>query len=157
MPTHHEDRIKALEQVAEALANLAPSVTGLDQLHSDTVSNLAWHLKTRFSKNGHSLTYTDHNPIGKPVVTVENYMKWYGLWLVMPDGYVVEVAFPDEGRYDTLGPPYLDHAPNPKHVMAWCARMSYRLDERALEMMIGRWAREYDNWPGTDNPCETVG
>jgi hypothetical protein len=99
------------------------------------------------SKRGMPLLY-DREPWSKPVVTVENYCKWYELYVVHPDWRVEAVPFPDEGvedyrLYDTLGPPYLDHAPNPRHVARWAARNGYYFDDQAEEMMIGRWEIEY--------------
>jgi hypothetical protein len=90
-----------------------------------------------------------HEPWTKPIVTIENYCKWYDLYLVHPDGRVEAVPFPEE-RIE--GAPYLDHAPNPSHVLHWAERMGYHLHEESEEMMIGRWEIEYHDrerypWP----------
>lgn len=83
-----------------------------------------------------------------PVVTVEAYCKWYCLWVRFKDR-VEEAEFPDEGEYKTLGSPYLDHAPNPRHVVRWAKRMGYVIDDLALELIVGRWeleaGRRYDD------------
>ena len=39
------------------------------------------------SERGHTLVYWSP-PSEVPVLTVENYVKWYGLYLVHPDGRV---------------------------------------------------------------------
>lgn len=76
----------------------------------------------------------------RPVVTVEAYTKWYGLYVVRPDAQVEEVPFP---THETLTP-YIDHVPNPAVVEAWAEANGYEVDEMALEMMIGRWQRAPD-------------
>lgn len=81
------------------------------------------------------------------VVTVEAAEKWYGLILARRDvsGWLAGVhEFPDEGRYEVLGSPYVDHVPNPAHVLVWAKRMGYHLDTRALEVMLGRWVLDAD-------------
>lgn len=80
----------------------------------------------------------------EPVVTVELSVKWYSLFVVSPGpgGGVKEVPFPDMGDYDLFGSSYVDHVPNPRHVMRWAAQEGYYVDELALELMIGRWELE---------------
>lgn len=99
------------------------------------------------SPNGHPLVYQESSIgwQGTPVVTVELYIKWYGVYVVSAptDGSRVQrVSFPDMGSYETLGSPYVDHAPNPRHVCAWAEQMGYVVDDLSLEMMIGRWELE---------------
>lgn len=88
---------------------------------------------------GHELVLTDHG--GGPTLTVELYVKWYTLWLVKGHE-VTEVEFPDMGNYEKLGSPYLDHAPNPRHVCAWAEKNGFEIDHLALELMVGRWELE---------------
>lgn len=79
------------------------------------------------------------------IVKVPFESKWYGLDIHRPNGEVDEVEFPDMEDYDRLGPPYLDHAPNPRHVYRWALSKGYRIDPLSLELIIGRWEIEYGN------------
>jgi len=106
---------------------------------------------TYLSRRGHPLVYAGA-PQARPVLTVENYPKWYGLELVRPDGSVEDVSF--EGLCDlaySLGvSPYVDHVPNAELVPALAASMGWSLDACSYEMMVGRWeiealaSRKYD-------------
>lgn len=97
-------------------------------------------------------------------VSVDLSDKWYGLSLSVPEGETLpeevrtqiiwgssglyHVAFPDEvdasfgGYYGRHGSPFVDHAPNPRHVMAWAKRHGFRVHRISLELMIGRWELE---------------
>lgn len=77
------------------------------------------------------------------VLTVENYGKWYGLYLIEPNNEVKEVKFDKLQEYCGKQSPYLDHAPNPTAVKKWCEAEGWYLDPQAEEMMIGRWEQEY--------------
>ena len=98
-----------------------------------------------FSKRGHPLVWATHPPLGVIAVTVENYMKWYGLHLIHPDGRVDEIPFPSDLKYgDSTNTSHCcDHAPNPMWVQRFCHDKGYLLDLQALEMIIGRWEIEY--------------
>lgn len=87
-------------------------------------------------------------PVFMPTLTVENYCKWYRLYLVHPDGRVAPVDFPEwaEGVDDGQAA-YVDHVPNPNAVVAWANRSGYAVDSQSHEMMVGRWEMEVmDNW-----------
>ena len=76
----------------------------------------------------------------RPTITVENYIKWYSLWLRMPDGTAQALAFPEIlARADSA---YRDHVPNPMHVALYARERGYDIEETALEIMIGRWVLE---------------
>lgn len=76
----------------------------------------------------------------RPVLTVENYCKWYTLWLVGTDGSVTEVEFPDPpGFQDSY---CHDHVPNPEAVALFANQQDYDVDDQSMEMIIGRWERE---------------
>jgi hypothetical protein len=81
-----------------------------------------------------------------PTVTVEMYVKWYSFFVVRV-GYdevvVEEVPFPDDEFCEAGESPYCDHAPNPVVVARWAKSKGYLIDDAAIEMMIGRWEREY--------------
>lgn len=73
-----------------------------------------------------------------PVLTVENYTKWYVLYLVHPDNRVEQVSF-DQLNDFTDKSPYTDHAPNPVAVERLAAARGWNIAERAMECIIGRW------------------
>lgn len=78
-------------------------------------------------------------------LTVEDYEKWYCLYLVHLDGRVERVDF------DVLHPfteksPYVDHVPNPAAVERLAAARGWHIAERAMETMVGRWVAEAQGW-----------
>jgi hypothetical protein len=91
------------------------------------------------SDRGFTLLWTQA-PKEVPVLTVEIYLKWYGLYLIHPDGKVTSVSYreleevcrPGERACD-------DHDPHPGVVARWAAAKGYHLDDRAFELMVGRW------------------
>lgn len=95
------------------------------------------------SKQSHFLVYVGVEP-GRPVLTVENYPKWYGFQVVMPDGTVREESF---GLLDDLATsrgvsPHVDHVPNAELVPALAEKIGWILDFCSYEMMVGRWVSE---------------
>jgi hypothetical protein len=91
----------------------------------------------RFSSRRLPLVCVDDN-VEVPILTVENYCKWYDLQIVHPDGRVEAVPFPDDGQ----GTPYVDHVPNPHAVARYADRCGYHIDLQAFEMIVGRWQLE---------------
>lgn len=98
------------------------------------------------SKRGHQLIFYGV-PQSSPVLTIENYPKWYGLELVMPDGTVEEVGFEElQALADERGTyPYVDHVPDPTLVSALAERRGWMLDTVSYEVMVGRWESEVVN------------
>jgi len=80
-------------------------------------------------------------PCHEPVVTMRNASKWYGLVVVYPDGKTVEHDFGQLEPF-TEHSAYRDHVPNPAAVQRWADSGGYLVDQRALEMMLGRWLIE---------------
>ena len=102
--------------------------------------------RTYFSPRGMPLVFHSILETGDtPVLTVENYCKWYQLFVVDVDGSVTPVDFPD-GVVDARAgeSAFCDHVPAP----VACQRMAVRLgclwDEDSLDMISGRWAREVE-------------
>lgn len=86
-------------------------------------------------------------PLDKPVLTLENYTKWYHVFLVMPTG-VVEVVDPgaewaanDKLRFHGI----VDHLFHPQLLIQLAKDLDVYTDERALECAGGRWLRENDD------------
>lgn len=84
------------------------------------------------------------------VVTCENYLKWYGLDVVCPDGVVrkLDAAHPDFHRIDdeveraAVYPCWHDHTFHPGYVREIAEKLGFAVDEQAIDMIAGRWAVE---------------
>lgn len=75
-----------------------------------------------------------------PVVTVENYCKWYALQVVMPSGAIVEYDFE---QLEPYAENYVsDHVPSPLAVVRWARAMGFEVHAESLEMILGRWLLE---------------
>jgi len=102
-----------------------------------------------FSDRGIPLVYTGKTP-KVAVVTCENYLKWYGLDVVCPDGVVRKLhdAHPDFNCIDqeveraAVNPCWCDHTFHPGYVREIAEKLGFAVDEQALEMIAGRWAIE---------------
>jgi len=125
------------DRVTKYLRTMVSEVTAeFDRLSSPTKS--VWT-----SKRGHLLIFCG-DPESKPVLTAENYSKWYELFLVMPDGTVGEVGFGELHELaDERGvSPYVDHVPNPSLVSVLAERRGWSIDHVSYEVMVGRWEIE---------------
>lgn len=83
---------------------------------------------------------------GAPVLTVENYVKWYALFLIYPGDALAEIYFGrlSQTKYCRSGEtPFCDHVPNPVVTRRFAEANGFYMDENALEMIIGRWELEY--------------
>lgn len=83
----------------------------------------------------------------EPVLTVENYTKWYELFIVMPDRSVVAVEEYDHEMFDKTWPresTWGDHIPNPRWVLWLAAWKGWIVDERSLEIITGRWVIDHE-------------
>lgn len=105
------------------------------------------------SERGHTLVYWTP-PSSKPVLTVENYVKWYALHLVHPNGVVKTIPFPDTSPE---GSPFVDHVPNPVACQRLAAEKGWVWDENSLDMIWGRWRREVEECPEYDPDTRKVG
>lgn len=92
----------------------------------------------------------------KPVITIENYLKWYDLYIVFPDEHVeafqadpVRVALFDKVEtqiyHQYNESPHGDHVPNPRQLIILAHLMQCAFDDEAVEMVIGRWELEVKN------------
>jgi hypothetical protein len=78
------------------------------------------------------------------VLTVENYLKWYTLYLIQPDGSVEPVPFPEEG--------HTDHVPHPDAVAALAEEKGWIVCSESMEMIIGRYMQEVQHYEPEDLP-----
>lgn len=89
-----------------------------------------------------------------PVITVENYIKWYTLYVIHPDERVESLCYP--GFENHLDEPqgemgFHDHCPNPRAVCKMAERLGYDVDEVSLDAITGRWHIEVENFDPNDN------
>lgn len=80
-----------------------------------------------------------------PVITVENYIKWYEPWLVLPDGSIRKVTFeemePHAVALDTFA--MGDHVFNPAVIARMAQENGWLVDTNAMDMIVGRWIQEH--------------
>lgn len=105
---------------------------------------MAHETRTYLSERGFPLLYVSE-PGSVPTLTLENYTKWYeGLYLVTPEGAVQKVAIEIvelvmDKHDDAL---WIDHVYHPRLLYRLAQHLGAELDERALEVAIGRWMLE---------------
>jgi hypothetical protein len=78
----------------------------------------------------------------RPLVTVENYYKWYDLWLVLAfENEVLPISFSNlEPTAALLGESAnCDHTPNPGVVVAYAVKRGWHVDPEAMKEMLERW------------------
>lgn len=91
-----------------------------------------------FSDRGFPLIYCG-SPLDVPVLTVENYCKWYQFYLAMPDGQVKQFYFEDDKFNDTT---WSNHTINPAYYKHICSKFGFHEDDQAYEIIVGRWEIE---------------
>lgn len=87
----------------------------------------------------------DQTPSDKPILTGENYDKWYDLYLLHPDGTVegVTKAYDmDDCKYET-GCTRIDHFYHPEIFNKMCGKHGWWIGQVAIEVAAGRWAINY--------------
>jgi hypothetical protein len=85
------------------------------------------------SDRGFPLVCQDAHPM-KAILTVENYCKWYCLYLITSWGSVESVDFPVDG--------YCDHVPYPAAVARMAEEHDWIVDDQSMEIMVGRYVLE---------------
>lgn len=102
-----------------------------------------------YSERGMPLVYWVKRPeycYTVPVLTVENYCKWYNLYLVMPNGRVQQINFTQlDDVCTTAESPWCDHVPNPVVVERLAEASGWHLCSESIDMIRGRWAAEVLN------------
>ncbi len=89
------------------------------------------------SPHGNSLIYAGEPPKEAGIATVENYIKWYGVYIVLPSGEVVVFDAPD-------GAELWDHCVTP-HTARAVRDAGYTWDEVSLDTAAGRYWREIES------------
>lgn len=85
-----------------------------------------------------------------PIITMENYCKWYDIYVVFPDGSVKTIDL-NKLDIETLGmekdgaSSILDHAFHPMLIQRVAQELCYVIDPVSFETIIGRWELEYHN------------
>jgi len=102
--------------------------------------------KLYYSNRGLPLVFCEKEiPVDTGVVTVENYLKWYTLQVVLKDGTVEELNFPEMEDKPEGEQCFVDHVPNPRAVEKMAHRLGLYIDPQSLDMMIGRWFFEVED------------
>lgn len=76
-----------------------------------------------------------------PIITVENYVKWYGLYLIHVNGEV-EIISPDIMDEINASDPVAirgDHCYHPRLLYRLASKLEARICPQSLEVVIGRW------------------
>ena len=116
----------------------------------DGVEAMPQNSRLYFSERGFPLIYWGPPPEGSGVLTVENYMKWYAIYAVMPDGTSRKVdhsEYADAERGKDGSHTWSDHIPNPHMLDKIAAHLKMDWDEDSYDMIVGRYQREVMNWP----------
>lgn len=86
-----------------------------------------------------------------PLITVENYMKWYSIYAIYPDGHVatVDTTMREDNEFERIfgESAYGDHVFNPWFVLYIAWLRGIEVCGSALEAIIGRWIMDHDNFP----------
>ena len=78
----------------------------------------------------------------KPILTIENYCKWYGLSAIYPDGTVKAISYDDYSELEEFGVLWYDHCLNPKMYQKIANHLGMYYCEQTLEIIIGRYCVE---------------
>lgn len=103
-------------------------------------------IRTYLSKRGFPLLFVQP-PLDVPVLTAENYDKWYELYLVQPDGSVTQVDSTAVLDVADKHPDarWVDHLYHPRLLYRLAKHLGAELDERLLEVATGRWIFESED------------
>jgi hypothetical protein len=99
--------------------------------------------RTYLSDRGIMLLYVGE-PVSVPILTLENYTKWYSVFMIMPDGTVEKIP----GNMIThilskhKDAEISDHCFHPRLLYRLAEYYKGELHERAAEVAAGRWMNE---------------
>lgn len=92
---------------------------------------------------------------GRPIITMENYCKWYGVQLLHPDGTVESIDHDDvlsKIERKVGGCLMGDHNFHPTLLVALGKEMNWAVDPLSLEMVTHRWAVEIEDADDSEYP-----
>ena len=83
----------------------------------------------------------------KPIITVENYIKWYHIFVIWPDGNVTKASFDIIEQINNHSTKTLicDHLFHPLLIEKYAEITDSLVDEVSLATITGRWMFEYYN------------
>lgn len=86
----------------------------------------------------------DPDEHGRPTVTMENYCKWYGVFILHADGSVTQVPIEDivEILDKAEGILMIDHCYHPQLLHEIAKKIGGVADSLSLEVTAGRWVIE---------------
>lgn len=105
--------------------------------------------KARFQSERGVPLVTQQTHDTKPMLTVENYDKWYDLYIITVDGYVektevIENELTSKAR-SLLFDGWSDHAFNPNHFKELAEEMNFNYDTATIESVERRWQTDHLN------------
>ena len=82
------------------------------------------------------------------ILTIENYHKWYDIYIVSPSNHVYTLCKSHAQRYNNENPgnvAWREHVPTPDFCK-WLERNTdFVWDDDSLDMIYGRWYRQILN------------
>jgi hypothetical protein len=93
------------------------------------------NFKTYLSDRNIPLVFNGEASTFPGIITIENYLKWYNLYIVRPDGSVEKLQ-----SDNTIA--WRDHVPCPSDIVAFADRRHLDIDQQSMEMIVGRYTLE---------------
>ena len=116
------------------------------------MSNTKEKYQLHYSDRKIPLVYTGPPPETGGIVSVENYSKWYRIYVVLPSGKVEDLQNdPRESKIaqkverEAEHSCIYDHTFHPGYVAELAERLGYTLDPQSEEIILGRWVTETEN------------
>jgi hypothetical protein len=101
--------------------------------------------KVYYSERNMPLVFNGDASKFSGIITIENYLKWYNLYIVRPDGSVEKLQ-----SDNTIA--WLGHVPCPSDIVEFADRHGLDIDHQSMEMIVGRYYIECK-----DMDPETIG
>lgn len=116
----------------------------------DNVSNLRkQHSFSYFGERGFPLMWRQAPIKDKAILTVEQYDKWYNLYLIYPDKQILAVESNTviwmQAMEEFEGVSVLNHCFNPEFIDLLIKKANVEMDPLAYELIVGRWTIEVIN------------
>lgn len=136
-----EDGQKASQAIIGevALVSTLPPPMPFTQAVMNSVKSTACRLY--MSDRDIPLIYVD-SPLDVPIITLENYIKWYSVFVILPSGEVQKVPVQKIEEANESGSWVADHCFHPKLLYRLAKMYGGSVDSQAVEIAIGRWIEE---------------